>query len=297
MLARSPRNPRAPAWVDWPTSKMLWVVLPGPIDALGRLGRLLQALSTYFRPRMVKRRLERLKALGYIDQVPNTWQVLVAGHHQMLGTASDETRAFYTVRDIHFSFHNLRRFIDNPASMVDPVGFLSETDAILHHLFQSTHNFPIYDLQLLRMHEDGVTELKRQWALLCAGRHPRQARYEALVEDPTYWDRLKWQIPAFLENMDIQAEPGSYDHVAGQPLLQAAMDQFKDLRGFCAYAARVQAGPWDAVKAYGGEVLRGIFGDRVSVAPAGADPDLLDPDIVARWQTRDDANGDGDDDT
>ncbi|MEL6349242.1 MAG: hypothetical protein AAFV53_39425 [Myxococcota bacterium] len=284
MLAKSSRNPDAPAWVDWSTAKKLWAVTPGPVGAVERLGRLLRALSAYVRPQLIQRRLERLRDLGYIDHVPTAWQVLVAGHHQMLGTASEETRVFYEARGIHFSLHNLRRFIDEPASMVDPVGFFSETDAILHHIFQSTHYFPIYDMQVVRMHGDGVAELERQWALICAGEHPRQARYEALVEDPTYWDRLKWQIPAFLADMDMQLEPGRYAHVEGRPMLQAAMDQFKDLRGFCAYASRVKAGPWDAIKAYGGEVLRGMFGDRVPVPPAAADPDLLDPDIVARWK-------------
>jgi len=272
--------------VDWPTWRKLWVVLPGPIEAIGRLGRLLRALSTYFRPNVVRRRLERLKSLGYIDQVPTAWQVLVAGHHQMLGTASDETRVFYEERGIRFGFHTVRRFIDEPASLVDPVGFFSEADAILHHLFQSTHYFPIYDMQLLRMHPDGVAELERQWALLLEGRHPRQARYEALVEDPTYWDRLTWQVPRFLADMNMQLEAGRYEHVEGQPLLQAAMDQFKDLRGFCAYAARVEATPMDAIRAYGGEVLRGFFGDRVPIPPAAADPELLDADIPAKWKAK-----------
>ena len=64
------------------------------------------------------------------------------------------------------------------------------------------------------------------------------------------------------------------------------MDQFKDLRGFCAYASRVEAGLWDVVRAYGGELLRGVLGDLAPVSPAGADPALLDPDIVQRWQAR-----------
>ena len=286
MLAESAQNPHAPAWVDWSMWRKLWAVLPGPLDAAGRLVRLLGGVSAYLRPGLVRQRLERLRDLGHIEHVPTTVQVLVAGHHQMLGTASEETRVFYEQRGIHFGFHNLRRFIDNPASLIDPVGFFSSTDAILHHVFTSTHVFPLYDLQLLRMNEDGVAELERQWALVRSGAHPRQSRFEALVEDPTYWDRLEWQIPAFLAEMGMAMEPGTYDHVEGRPLLQAAMDQFKDLRGFCAYASRVEAGLWDVVKAYGGELLRGVLGDLAPVPPAGADPALLDPDIVMRWQAR-----------
>ena len=263
-------------------------MVPGPIGLLRRLGRLLSTLGNFLRPAVCRRRLRRLEALGLIDAVPTPLQVLVAGHHQMLGTASDETRVFYARRGIPFGFHNLRRFLDEPASMADPVGFFSEPDAIIHHIFQSTHHHAIYDMQLLRMVEGGVEELVRQWAEICAGRHPRQARYEHLVEDPTYWDRLRWQIPAFVDGSRAEAEAGAYAHVDGQPLLQAAMDQFKDVRGFCAYAARLDVRPLDLVHAYVGELLAAALGEWGwwGRRQKGAIAEHLDPDIRQKWVAR-----------
>ena len=39
----------------------------------------------------------------------------------MLG-ATEETRIFYRAQGIPWVFHNLRRFLSGPATMLDPVG-------------------------------------------------------------------------------------------------------------------------------------------------------------------------------
>ena len=70
-------------------------------------------------------------------------------------------KIFYRSQGIPWIFHNLRRFLSGPATMLDPVGLFSPRDAIVHHVLQTFHRHPLYDLVLLRAHEDGMEEMAR----------------------------------------------------------------------------------------------------------------------------------------
>ena len=93
--------------------------------------QLLSLLVAYLRPRLVRRRLERLRALGHIDATPTIAQLLVAGRDQMMVSAAEETKIFYRSQGIPWVFHNLRRFLSGPATMLDPIGLFSPRDAIV----------------------------------------------------------------------------------------------------------------------------------------------------------------------
>ena len=56
---------------------------------------------------------------------------------------------FYRSQGIPWIFHNLRRFLAGPATMLDPVGLFSPRDTIVHHVLQTFHRHPVYDLALL----------------------------------------------------------------------------------------------------------------------------------------------------
>ena len=76
-------------------------------------------------------RLERLRALGHIDATPTIAQLLVAGRDQMMVSAAEETKLFYRSQGIPWVFHNLRRFISGPATMLDPIGLFAPRDTIV----------------------------------------------------------------------------------------------------------------------------------------------------------------------
>ena len=59
-------------------------------------------------------------------------------------------------------FHNLRRFVSGPATMLDPIGLFSPRDAMIHHVLQTFHRHPLYDLVLLRAHDGGVEAMARR---------------------------------------------------------------------------------------------------------------------------------------
>ena len=87
-------------------------------------------------------------------------------------------------------FHNLRRFISGPATMLDPIGLFSPRDAIVEHVLQTFHRHPLYDLVLLRAHEGGLEEMARQAQQVAAGTHPHQRALTSLIEDGSYHARL-----------------------------------------------------------------------------------------------------------
>jgi hypothetical protein len=230
------------------------------LDALGswrqnvdKLIQLVGLLLGYIRPAVVRRRLQRLQALGHLDApdspLPTLPQLLVAARDQMVVSATEETRLFYRSQGIPWVFHNLRRFVSGPATMLDPMGLFSPRETIVHHVLQTFHRHPVYDLVLLRAHPGGLESLEAQTAALLAGRHPHQRALSSLIEDGSYHARLPAEIAAFAANPLLAARPIP-PGLLPDPKLMLAMDQFKDIRGFVAYAARLRVGWPTAIGAW-----------------------------------------------
>jgi hypothetical protein len=274
-----------PPWLGLSRRELLARALGGWRQNADKLRQLVALLVAYLRPSVVRARLRRLVALGHADQVPSIPQLLVAGRDQMILAASTETNVFYRSQGIPWVFHNLRRFLSGPATMLDPIGLFSPRDAIVTHVLQTFHRHPVYDLVLLRAHPDGVEEMARAAGLILAGQHPHQRALESLIEDGAYHERLPAEIAAFARDPHVEARaipPG----LSSDPYLMLAMDQFKDVRGFVRYAARLQVrfGMWEALWAWlragFDETLGGLLGVRAS--PRHIDAGACDPDLVAR---------------
>jgi hypothetical protein len=272
-----------PPWLGRPRWRLLLDVVGGLRTNLSKLIQLVGLLLGYVRPSVLRRRFERLKALGHVDVVPTWAQALVAGRDQMMLAASTETKLFYASQGIPWIFHNARRFLSGPATMLDPIGLFSPRDAIVEHVLQTFHRHPVYDLVLLRAHEGGVEEMKRQADALAAGRHPKQRLLTSLVEDGSYHARLPREIDAFV------ADP----HVAPRPIppglvddahLMMAMDQFKDIGGYARYASRLDVGVGAALLAWLAagfdEAVGSLLGLRLG--PTRVRVEACDPEIVAR---------------
>jgi hypothetical protein len=93
---------------------------------------------------------------------PTPWQVFFGGFDMLRFVIEPASRDYYRQKGISFGFHQLLRVLDDPVSMIDPTGFLSERDTIIGHVMQVVHLNPVYDLQLLEMFPDGLDELERQ---------------------------------------------------------------------------------------------------------------------------------------
>jgi hypothetical protein len=275
-----------PAWRGRPWWSLLADVLGGWChrrQMKDRVGQLAGFVAALFRPRLVRARLERLRALGHVEAVPNTAQLLLAARDQMMLGASEETKLFYRSQGIPWVFHNLRRFLSGPATMLDPIGLFSPRDALVHHVLQTFHRHPVYDLVLLRGFPDGLEQMERQAEQMRAGTHPHQRALASLIEDGSYHARLVGDVRAFRADPSIPARPlpaGLVD----DPDLMLAMDQFKDLRGFTNYAARLHASMPAAVGAWllvaWNETLGAAL--RVKLGRGRLRVECCDPDVVAR---------------
>jgi hypothetical protein len=272
-----------PAWLDRTPRRLLADVLGGIRQNWDKVRQLAALVTAYFRPKLVRRRLERLRALGHIDALPTVPQLLVAGRDQMIVSAAEETRLFYRSQGIPWVFHNLRRFLSGPATMLDPIGLFSPREALVEHVLQTFHRHPVYDLQLLSAHEGGVEEMARQAKALLAGTHPHGRALASLVEDGSYHARLPAEIAAFEADPHVPARliPTG---LVGDPHLMMAMDQFKDLRGFARYASRLRVGIVAAIVAWLTAGFDEFFGTLLGLklGPKRITVAACDPEIVAR---------------
>lgn len=278
-----------PSWLHRSRWALLGDVLGGGRQTWDRLWQLVQLLIAFFRPRLVRRRLERLRALGHIDVVPTNAQILVAARDQMFQGAIKETEMFYRSQGIPWVFHNFRRFVAGPATVLDPAGLFSSRDTIVHHVLQTFHRHPVYDLVLLRGFPDGLDAMEEQAAQIGAGTHPHQRALASLIEDGSYHARLLRQIHEFRADpfvAPLPIPPGLVD----DPALMLAMDQFKDLRGFTNYAARLPIRAAGAARAWLGvafDATIGAVADRLGRQRSRRTVriECCDDQLVDRWIT------------
>jgi hypothetical protein len=162
----------------------------GPSEWIAKVGRVTRAFALALDTPEMARRLARLERVGVIETRPTPLQLVVLGADMLRYFIEPGARDYYETRGIHFGLHQLLRVLDDPTSMIDPVGLLSARDTIIGHVLQVVHANPIYDLQLLEMFEDGLDAMESQTAAMIAGTHPRARAIGAIVEDPEYHTRL-----------------------------------------------------------------------------------------------------------
>ena len=182
----------------------------------GKLQRAGYALANYAFPQRIEDRLQRLRTLGYMGSNPNRTQLIFGSLDMFRFFIIPCAADYYRSKDISFAFHALLRVLDDPASMMDPTGFMSHRDAIIGHLMQVTHADPIYDLQLLAAIPDGLEELERQVLAVLDGTHPRAKSIGAIIEDPEYHGRLLGHVREFRAD-PAHCKPLLRENVANNP--------------------------------------------------------------------------------
>jgi hypothetical protein len=209
----SPAGERGVARLTESPLSLLRRAAGSPRELREKLARLGAALSGYADRPLLDARLERLRVLGHVEQVPSRLQLIIGSIDMLRFWISPAAAEYYGERGIHFGFHQILRILEEPASMVDPTGFLTDRDVVIDHLLQVTHANPAYDLQLLEVHADGLAQLEAQTAAAIAGTHPKSAMLAATVEDAGYHARLLEFVKAY--RADRKALPPIRSNIAG----------------------------------------------------------------------------------
>ncbi|MSP93559.1 MAG: hypothetical protein EXR79_17500 [Myxococcales bacterium] len=163
----------------------------GPVRVWpGKVGRFGASIAAYAGGARIDARLASLHAKGILDAVPTRAQLAVGAYDMLRFWITPVAADYYADMGIDFRFHQMLRFLDEPASLTDPIGLLSTPDAIIGHLLQVVHASATYDMQLLEMFDGGLDELERQALAMLDGSHPRAASIGAIVEEPDYHCRL-----------------------------------------------------------------------------------------------------------
>ncbi len=210
----------------------------------GKAERAGYTLVNYVFRRRVEARLRTLQQLGLVRRIPNRTQMIFGSLDMfrffIVPCASD----YYRSKEIRFGFHVLLRVLDDPASMMDPTGFMSHPDAIIGHLLQVTHADPIYDVQLLSIHPGGLDELERQIEQILAGTHPRSESIGAIIEDPGYHARLLEYVREF--RVDPSCRRLLRENIESNPEFVQVADTFGNLFTAIEYFASLPDRPWRA---------------------------------------------------
>jgi hypothetical protein len=213
----------------------------------GKLQRAGYALANYAFPRRIEERLQRLRTLGYVGSQPNRTQFIFGSLDMFRFFIIPCAADYYRSKDISFAFHALLRVLDDPASMMDPTGFMSHRDAIIGHLMQVTHADPIYDLQLLASIPDGLDQLEQQLLAILDGTHPRAASIGAIIEDPGYHPRLLAHVREFKAD-PANCKPLLRENVANNPQFAEIANTFGDLPSAMGYFASLPKRPIPALR-------------------------------------------------
>ncbi len=231
--ARTSRRQTAPPW------RLALEAIGGPRQIAGKLRRLGRTLRLYVDGAEIERRLRTLEEKGFIEKRPTRLQIVFGGFDMLRFVIVPASSDYYEQRGIAGGFHQLLRFLDDPVSLLDPTGFLSDRDTIMGHVMQVVHLNPIYDLQLLQMFPDGVEAFERQVQAMVDGTHPRHGTIGAIVEDPGYHERLLDYVRRYREDPNTPPLVRQEQTLRDDPVYFAAERSFATLPGFIAYCRKL----------------------------------------------------------
>ena len=214
---------------------LMRTAIGGPREIVGKLERLARTLRLWLSPAEIDARLAELERRGYIDRRPTRLQILFGSLDMLRFVIEPASRDYYAQKGIDFNLHQVLRVLDDPVSLIDPTGFLSDRDTIMGHVMQVVHLNPIYDLQLLQMFPDGLDEFERQVEQMVDGTHPRAKTIGAIVEEPGYHQRLLDYIRRYRADPKTPPIVREAQTLRDDPVFAAAERTFATLPGFIAY--------------------------------------------------------------
>lgn len=214
----------------------------GPRAIGGKCLRALRTARLYLDFAETRRRIDRIGDHLGVQPMPSRLQMWFGGLDMLRFMIVPAAQEYYRLRGIDFRLHQVLRFLDDPVSLADPVGFLSDRDVAIGHLMQVVHLNPRYDVQLLGSFPDGHAELERQLVEMVAGTHPRTVSIRAIVEHPDYHQQLLTYIQAYRRDSRSIEMRRTDAGLRQDPQFALAEAQFSALDDFLRYARRLPPG-------------------------------------------------------
>ncbi|MCB9687406.1 MAG: hypothetical protein H6738_03870 [Alphaproteobacteria bacterium] len=235
----------------------LTAAVGSPSQVTRKLRGAFRTTVNLFSRREREERIARLQATGMMGERPTDWQLVLGAQHMLFGYLLPSNIEFYEHYEQSHHWQQVLRILDEPSAMMDPIGLGIDRDELVSHLIQVVHASAGYDVALLMMFEDGVSELRAQLEQLVAGSHPRQAALEAILERADYPAALL----AALDRFD--ADPVTNWRVATVPapegcdrLFDWGIDTFGTPGRFMAYCRTLPETPLASVRAWFAGELR-----------------------------------------
>lgn len=230
--------------------RLLLTAIGGPREIGGKLVRIGRTIRLLLNTKKIDQRLTTLHERGYIAERPGRAQIMFGGFDMLRFMIAPGARNYYAARGISFGLHQVLRVLDDPVSMIDPTGFLSDRDTIVGHVMQVVHLNPIYDLQLLEMFPDGLENLQAQVQAMVDGSHPRHRTIGAIIEDPGYHARLLEYVQRYRKDRNTPALVRGEMTLRADPHFAAAERSFAEMPGFIAYCHKLPTGFWALLKRF-----------------------------------------------
>jgi hypothetical protein len=224
-----------------PALLLMRQALGSPAEIAYKVEALLNGATAYVDFNTIEQRLARLHKKGIVEEIPNLTQLVVGGIDMLRFWISPAAADYYQQHGINYAFHQLLRILDDPRSLMNPVGLLNSKDTIIGHLMQVVHADPDYDLQLLEMFDNGVESLAYQLEQMLQGTHPRYQSISAIVEEVEYHQRLLVYVRAWQRG----EARGSLrrDNVVQNPALSARAETFGNLTNAMRYFTKLPSTP------------------------------------------------------
>jgi hypothetical protein len=171
-----------------------------PWQVILKLSRFIITLfNTFYSPNQ-RKRLQRLKEIGFIEKIPSQKQLWFGAYDMFRFFIIPGAASYYKTKQINFKFHVFLRFLNDPSGLVDPIGIRAPKDTIIGHLLEVVHANPVYDLQLLDQFDDGLDEVEKQTSQMIDKTHPRYLSISAVIEDENYYSDLLEYIKKYRKN-------------------------------------------------------------------------------------------------
>ena len=180
--------------------RLMLRAIGSPAVVVNKTWRFISTLfNTFYLPNQ-RKRLQRLKDIGFIETIPSQKQLWFGAFDMLRYFITPGAASYYQTKGINFTFHQVLRLLNDPSGISDPVGIRVPRDTIICHLLEVVHANPVYDLQLLDQFEDGLDEMEKQTLQMLEKKHPRYHSITAITEEKNYHQELYDYVRQYRQN-------------------------------------------------------------------------------------------------